>query len=330
MLNLHDFSSRCRCYAKATLASDRDLSKLLCGLLDDGERWVYDFDPLWREVVVFAEEGDVFLRLECMLERTDAEAGTLLRGPLGVEIPAASAEGIAKRSYERNKRMHTAEVVVSVEPGEPGSGLRIDCFDSVYAPVLLHGARRAARQGPVARFPITSALLRIRSAFAEQSAPALADLHAAATHAASRAFQAAALKVHPSADQPGETEELLPFPDLENSVADTFANLLELFAYPVDALSEEEREQLGSFIAYQLSLLFGHQLDARMRRMPKKPPLVLQRLLGQLAGELASRIDADGRPGARMVGGLLQLWVEEWLPAPLPSPTGEESSTGEG
>lgn len=318
MLYLYDFSTTSRSYAKSMLAGDEDLGRLLELLSDDAAGWVYDYDPLWREVIVFAAGDDAGSRLADALARSAVDAGPIQAGKLGVEAPTQPAEGVSRRSYERNKRMHTAEVVISLEPGEPGSGLLIDSFASDYAPVLVHGARRSARSGPAAHFPVTDARLSIRSAFAGESAPALADLHAAATHAASRAFQAAGTKAYLAPLDRTEQDGMAPFPDLETSAADTFANLLELFAYPVALLNEEERGQLGSFIAYQVSLLFGHQLDARMRRQPRQPPQVLQPLLGRLAGDLARRATADARPGAQMVLDLLRLWTEPWLAASLP------------
>jgi len=102
------------------------------------------------------------------------------------------------------------------------------------------------------------------------------------------------------------------FPDMENSAADTFANLQEVFAYPVDALAEEEKTQLGSFVAYLLSLLFGHQLDERMRRQPKRPPDALRRILAHLAAETIRLGTADGRAGAELVIELLGIWTREW------------------
>jgi len=312
MLRLHEFSVTPQSYAKTTLSSDAELGRLLGLILDSPEEVIFDYDTLWREVILFSPEDDAARRLTSLLEQSGCEAGTPMHGLLGAEVPTRPAEGISKRTYLRNKQVHTAEVAVSLEPCPAGSGLQVDAGEGLYAPVLAHGVRRAGRLGPCAHLPVTDARVTVRCASAGETAPALADLHAAATLAATRAFQGAGIELVRLSPERVVVEQPQVFPDMENSAADTFANLQEVFAYPVDALAEEEKTQLGSFVAYLLSLLFGHQLDERMRRQPKRPPDALRRILAHLAAETTRLGTADGRTGAELVIELLGIWTREW------------------
>ncbi len=268
MLRLHEFSVTPQSYAKTTLSSDAELGRLLGLILDSPEEVIFDYDTLWREVILFSPEDDAARRLTSLLEQSGCEAGTPMHGLLGAEVPTRPAEGISKRTYLRNKQVHTAEVAVSLEPCPAGSGLQVDAGEGLYAPVLAHGVRRAGRLGPCAHLPVTDARVTVRCASAGETAPALADLHAAATLAATRAFQGAGIELVRLSPERVVVEQPQVFPDMENSAADTFANLQEVFAYPVDALPPELaaipavkpsalQDPTGCGDAYRAGLLFG-------------------------------------------------------------------------
>lgn len=314
MLSFYDFLDGPTSFAKVTLPSDEEMGRFFDIVLDDEAEWIIDYDPLWREIILYQGPGEQQAcdRLESLIEQISSEAGLTQRGAFAVEVPGCKAEGRARRAYVRNNKTHSAEVSVCVKPGEPGSGIIMSCLDNPYAPVLAHGARRAARLGPRAAFPMTDLRIHVEHASVGEQGPALADLHAAATYASSRAFQAAETKLCDVSKSRTEIKEIARFPDMENSAAETFLNLVELFAYPVDLLSEEERTQLGAFVAYLVSMIFGHDVDIRMRRQPREPSRALKHLLGHIADDLAKRAVADGRPGAQMVMELLEIWVNAW------------------
>ncbi len=314
MLRLFDFLPGSKGYAKTTLHSDEELAALFARVMESERDWVMDYDPLWREVVLYDPEGTerAEARLLGLVEAVGSEAGVTHRGPLGVEVPTRPAKAQAKRSYTRDGKTETILVELELEPGAPGSGLVIEARNQDFAQVLAHGVRRAVRFGPVAGFPVTDLEVKVGFTWQGEGSPALADMHAASTYACSRALAQAGLEARSPGDERAPMEVVTRFPDMENSAGETFANLRELFAYPLERLSEEEKTKLGGFVAYQVSMVFGHDLDEKMRRVPAVPPEARRPLLGHFAELLARQAKEDGRPGADMVLGLLDIWVEGW------------------
>jgi len=315
MLVLYDFATKARDYAKATLYSDEELGRLLDHVRRSDQPWCLDFDPMWREVLIFSAAGEAPAaeRLVDLLEIIGSERGLTHQAPLTLERPGRAAQGVARRVFRRDGASHNAEVQADVRPLPAGSGLKVTTAEGLLASVLEHGATRALRLGPTGRYPVTDAHLKISTSTSTPVQPRLADLHAAATQATSRALQASETSLLLATSPAQAAPEGHPtFPELENSVAETYLNLVSLLDYPVDELSEDDRSHLGAFIAYQLSLLYGHKLDEKMRRQPAPPAAPVQGGLGELTAALLQRCAAPEAPGGQMVGDLLSMWVAGW------------------
>ncbi len=318
MLKLYDFGAGPKSYAKATLQDDGELGRLLERVTaTERDAWI-DFDPMWREVLVFSAQpapkaAEV---LRDLLEACGSEAGLTHQGTFSQDLPKAAGQGRAKRVFVRGGKSQSADVLVELSPAPPGSGLSLETPGSDFDPVLAHGLRRSARSAPESCFPLSDALLRVSYSVSDGGGAALSDLHAAATLAASRCLQT--VGTVPTTPRP----ESSAFPEMENSAADTVANFYELCAYPAELLDEEERGKLGAFLAYQVSLLFGHEVDPQMRRQPAVPSPALRAGLGEVARQVVERVRGDERMGAQMLLGLLELWLAPWtdlFPKPEPA-----------
>ena len=66
----------------------------------------------------------------------------------------------------------------------------------------------------------------------------------------------------------------------------------------MENVDEADRKQMGSFLAYLCSLLYGHKLDDRMRRVPAIPPPTLHGMLGDVTDLLLVHAEGAGTMAA--------------------------------
>ena len=233
-----------------------------------------DFDPRWRTLLLLSHGDD-----------PDSDS------PYYSELLVGPGEATATRQE--------AEVEVKVTPAD--AGLTVVCAGVPAA----HGARRACRTGPSHGHPVLNAHIELTI----RGESSLGDLHAAAQQATSRALAdagTAAVRVDGAGN--GEVPR---FPELETSVAEVVLNLEELCHWPVAEATDNDKKQLGAFLAYQLSLMYGHSVDERMRRVPGAPAVPLRPFMGSVTDQLLAYA-ADKGDAGEMVSGLVETWTAGW------------------
>lgn len=245
---------------------------------DDGQLWSVDFDPRWRSLLLLAHVDD-----------PEADGPYYTERVLGPAAATASRKGV------------TVEVSVSPRSG-PEAEIRVTSSGVPQA----HGVRRACRSGPSHGHPVIAADFEV---VVTGDGISLGDLHAAAQQAAARALATAGTAAI-RADGAGNGE-IPRFPEIETSVAEVALNVEELCHWPVADASEADRKQLGAFLAYQLSLMYGHSLDERMRRVPGTPAVPLRPFMAEVTERLVSYAADRGEAG-EMVSGLIETWTAGW------------------
>lgn len=245
----------------------------------DPGAWSVDFDPRWRSLLLLSHDPA-------------AEAAG----------KAYYAESVVEAAQAQAKRQGVL-VKVSVEPAD--EGVTVTSVAGPCGAPVAHGIRRACRSGPGRGYPV------LRATFTAQvtGEATLGDVHAAAQQAAMRALTEGGTA--PARLDGAGNGEVPPFPELETSAADVVLNLKELCDWQVADMSDANRQQLGAFLAYQLSLLYGHTVDDRMRRVPAAPPAPLRGFMGVVTDELLAYAAERGE-GGEMVSGLLDTWTRGW------------------
>ena len=244
---------------------------------EDSRTWSVDFDPRWRSLLLFSHDP--------------ASAGA-----------AYYTESVVEEAHAQAKRKGVL-VEVSVQPAD--QDVTVTAPTGPLGAPVAHGIRRACRSGPGQGYPV------LRAAFTAQvtGEASLGDVHAAAQQAAMRALSEAGTAAT-RLDGTGNGE-VPPFPELETSTAEVVLNLKEMCDWQVADRSDANRQQLGAFLAYQLSLLYGHTVDDRMRRVPAAPPGPLQAFMRGVTDELLAYAAPRGE-GGEMVAGLLDTWTRGW------------------
>ena len=313
-LRLHTFDAWARSYVLLTAPSYSALSALLHAVEEADHDWAVDLDPRWREVLLYSADPDARAPAESLVAAAGVEIPLEQEGPFRVETPRERAEGSAIRTSRPGQPKSKTEIIVRVAPADPKADVTCSGIDDASAPVVEHGLRRAARRGPSRGYPLAAAELHAEvTVTGPTPLGVLADLHAATQQAAARAITTAGTAIlTPDTRLPDGEPPVLH--DLETSIADVFLNLRALSTYPVEAVDESDRSQLGAFIAYQASLLYGHTLDDRMRRVPATPPQGLHHFLGRLTLDLLDHCAEHGA-GGEMVGDLVRTWTAAWRSA---------------
>ena len=310
-LRLHRFDSAPRGYAQITLPTHGALGAVLDAAAAAEGVWTVDLDPRWRALLVLTESPDPLAAVEGLLLLAGEEQVPDASGPWRLETPGAEGEGAASRKTKRGEARHSLEVRVRVTPGATGSGLLIEGAAAELDPPVRHGVLRAARRGPTRGYPLVDACFQLDLSTAGDGSPPLADLHAAAQQATVRAIQAAgSVVLDPDTLRPnGEPPHL---PDPETSIAEVALNLARIATYPVDEADAIEKKQLSAFLAYQVSLLYGHSVDERMKRHPATPPPPLHPFLGWVTETLLGGITPGATVASAMVRDLVEEWTQTW------------------